>query len=400
MSDALRLPPAEISELSLGYMRLTDAAPLILAKEYGIFERYDLDVTLKREVSWANLRDKLVVGELDAAQLLAPLPMTTTFGAGGIRGNLLTGLSLGLNGNAITVSNSLWDSLGLSNKNRQPDALAIVKALAAQLKEKGESEKLTFATVHAFSMHTFLLRLWLQAGGIDPDSQLRLLILPPEQMCDSLARGIIDGYCVGEPWNTVAVEQGIGTVVATGYQVWNNAPEKVLGVTEHWHDTHPATHLRLRLAAMEACRLMTDPGVRENIAEVMSQPHYLNLQSKLLLPSLTGNFRFSKNEDPVKVAGFHVFWDYQAGFPWRSHASWIVEQSSSLLGKKITQDDTQALVQQSYRTNLYRDAARHLNFPSPSQDYKEENRHPSTWELEPGIEMGADLMLGKERKDF
>lgn len=396
MPDSMRLPPAEISQLSLGYMRLTDAAPLILAKEFGIFERYDLDVTLKREVSWANLRDKLVVGELDAAQLLAPLPMTTTFGAGGIRGNLLTGLSLGLNGNAITISTNLWESLGLRYPDSQPNALEIAKNLAKKLNDRGENERLTFATVHAFSMHTFLLKMWLQAGGIDPDKQLRLLILPPEQMCDSLARGIIDGYCVGEPWNTVAVEQGIGTVVATGYQIWNNAPEKVLGVTEHWHDTHPATHLRLRLAAMEACKKMTSPETRQSIAEIMSLPQYLNLPSKLILPSLTGNFRFSKNESPVNVTGFHVFWDNQAGFPWRSHAQWIVKQSSALLGKEISEDDTIALVQQSYRTNLYRDAARHMSEPSPSQDYKEENRHASEWNLEPGIQLGADLMIGEK----
>lgn len=396
MSNPARLPPAEINQLSLGYMRLTDAAPLILAKENGIFERYDLDVTLKREVSWANLRDKLVVGELDAAQLLAPLPMITAFGAGGIRGNLLTGLSLGLNGNAITLSTRLWESLGLAYHDRQPDALKIVKELAKKLRERGPDERLTFATVHAFSMHTFLLRLWLKAGGIDPDTQVRLLILPPEQMCDSLARGIIDGYCVGEPWNTVAVEQGIGTVVATGYQVWNNAPEKVLGVTEHWHDKHPAAHLRLRLAAMEACQLMTVPEERARIAEIMSQPHYLNLPSRLLLPSLSGNFRFSKNEAPVKVPGFHVFWDHQAGFPWRSHAQWIVKQSSALLGKAISEPDTRALVQQCYRTNLYREAARHLGVASPSQDYKDENRHADIWELESGIGLGPDLMMGQE----
>ncbi|MDP1930342.1 MAG: CmpA/NrtA family ABC transporter substrate-binding protein [Gammaproteobacteria bacterium] len=394
MSDPARLPPAEITQLSLGYMRLTDAAPLILAKEKGLYARYGLDVTLRREVSWANLRDKLVIGDLDAAHLLAPLPMTTTFGAGGIRGNLLTGLSLGLNGNAITVSNSLWDSLGLHYPGRAPDALEVVKKLGEQIKERGPGSRLTFATVHAFSMHTFLLRLWFQAGQIDPDVDIRLLVLPPEQMCDSLARGIIDGFCVGEPWSTVAVEQGIGTVAASGYQIWNNAPEKVLGVTEHWHNLHPATHLRLRLAIMEACRLLTEPQQRVRIAEIMSQRQYLNLPEKMLLPSLTGDYRFSKNDAPVQVPEFHVFWKFQAGFPWRSHAEWIVQQSSALLGKEINADDTRALVQQSYRANLYREAARCLGELSPSQDYKEENRHGSPWEFEPGITLGADVMIG------
>lgn len=394
MSDPARLPPAEITQLSLGYMRLTDAAPLILAQEEGLYARYGLDVTLHREVSWANLRDKLVIGDLDAAHLLAPLPMITAFGAGGIRGNLLTGLSLGLNGNAITLSNTLWDSLGLHYPGRAPDALEVVRKLGQLLKLRGPAGRLTFATVHAFSMHTYLLRMWLRAGLIDPDIDIRLLVLPPEQMCDSLARGIIDGFCVGEPWSTVAVEQGIGTVAASGYQIWNNAPEKVLGVTEHWHNTHPATHLRLRLAIMESCRLLTHPEQRVRIAEIMSQRQYLNLPAKMLLPSLTGDYRFSKNDTSVHVPEFHVFWKSQAGFPWRSHAEWIVQQSSALLGKVIGADDTHALVQQSYRTNLFREAARYLDEPSPSQDYKEENRHGSPWEFEPGITLGADLMIG------
>lgn len=394
MSDPARLPPAEITQLSIGYMRLTDAAPLILAQEEGLYARYGLDVSLLREVSWANLRDKLVVGDLDAAHLLAPLPMTTTFGAGGIRGNLLTGLSLGLNGNAITVSNTLWDSLGLNYSCKAPDALEVIRRLGELLKERGPGGRLTFATVHAFSMHTFLLRLWFLAGKIDPDRDIRLIVLPPEQMCDSLARGIIDGFCVGEPWSTVAVEQGIGTVAASGYQIWNNAPEKVLGVTEHWHNLHPATHLRLRLAIMEACRLLTQPEQRVRIAELMSQRQYLNLPVKMLLPSLTGDYRFSKNCAPVPMPEFHMFWKYQAGFPWRSHAEWIVQQSSALLGKDINADDTRALVQQSYRTNLFREAARYLDEPSPSQDYKEENRHGSPWDFEPGITLGADMMIG------
>lgn len=133
MPDTARLPPAELPRLALGYMRLSDAAPLVLAKEAGLFARYGLEVQLRREVSWANLRDKLVVGELDAAQLLAPLPLMTSLGAGGLRGTLLTGLSLGLNGNAITFSNALWDSLDLHYPGRAPDVREVVQTLGRQL---------------------------------------------------------------------------------------------------------------------------------------------------------------------------------------------------------------------------------------------------------------------------
>ena len=392
MTDAARLPPAELPRLTLGYMRLSDAAPLVLAKEGGLFARYGLEVQLRREVSWANLRDKLVVGELDAAQLLAPLPLMTSLGAGGLRGTLLTGLSLGLNGNAITFSNALWDSLGLQYPGRAPDVREVVQTLGRQLQQRAGAT-LSFATVHAFSMHTFLLRQWLRAGGVDPDVDVRLIVLPPEQMCDSLARGIIDGFCVGEPWNTVAVEQGIGTVAASGYQLWNNAPEKVLAVTQTWHDSHPATHLRLRLAVMEACRLLADPAQREHAAQLLSQPEYLALPARLLLPSLTGQFRFSKQDTPVAMPDFHVFGKYHAGFPWRSHAHWMLTQSSDLLGKPVAEENARALVQQCWRPSLYREAARLLGMASPDQDHKPEDAHETPWEFEPGIVLGPDRQL-------
>ena len=181
--------------------------------------------------------------------------MMTGLGAGGMRANLLTGLSLGLNGNAITLSRALWEALG---GERDASAPGMAAALRARIAGSPGAEPLTLATVHLFSMHTFQLRMWLRAGGVDPDREVRIIVLPPEQMCDSLARGIIDGFCVGEPWNTLAVQQGIGAVAATGHEIWNNAPEKVLGVTEAWHNHHPATHLRLRIAIMAACQALAE----------------------------------------------------------------------------------------------------------------------------------------------
>lgn len=382
------LPSAEISRLSLGYMRLSDSAPLILARELGLYKKYGLDVELYREVSWANLRDKLAAGILDAAHLLAPLPMMSSHGAGGLWVNLITGLSLSLNGNAITLARNLWDKLGLEGVTT---ALNGVKALKLRLTETGEP--LNLATVHGFSMHTLLLRLWLQAGGIDPDRDVRLIVLPPEQMCDSLTRGVIDGYCVGEPWNTVAVQRGVGVVIATGYDIWNNAPEKVLGVTEAWHARHPASHLRLRLALMEACAELRDPDQRVRAAELLSHRDYLDLPVKTLLPSLSGVFSPIKGGEPRAAPDFHVFSRYAAGFPWRSHADWMVRQISPLLSKPINDADCCALVQRCYRTDLYREAARYLGIPCPDWDYKSEGSHHGQWEIMPGLIMGPDRMI-------
>ena len=393
MKPSSRLPPAEKKALQLGFMRLSDSAPLVLAKELGLFEEFGLDVELSREVSWANLRDRLVLGDLDAAQLLAPLPMMTSYGAGGMRANLLTGLSLSLNGNAITVSSGLWSELAMPGTARPPDPLLTARKLRELLATRDHKSGLTFATVHLFSMHTILLRMWLSAGGIDPDRDVRIIVLPPEQMYDSLARGVIDGYCVGEPWNTLAVMQGAGSVVATGYHIWNNAPEKVLGVTENWHRAHPGTHARLRLALMSAAHLLRDREQREQAAEILSRPEYLGLPVKVLAPSLTGDFCFSKGTEPVYIRDFHVFWLYQAGFPWRSHAETLMRYSSQSLGRSIAEEQIRSLVQQCYRTDLYREAARYLGIPSPGKDVKTENRHAAAWEMEPGIAMGSDMMI-------
>ena len=233
MSDASRLPPAEKGHLKLGFLRLTDSAPLIMARELGHYQKYGLTVHLQREVSWANVRDKLVTGDLDAAQMLAPLPLATSLGVGGIRANMLTGLALSLNGNAITLGHALAGEI--ANRGGFPVNGAASTARAFGEFFRSGKRQVTLATAHTFSCHTLLLRQWLQAGGIDPDHDLHIIVLPPEQMVDSLSRGIIDGFCVGEPWNSIAVQHGVGAVQATGYQVWNNGLEKVLGVTENWH---------------------------------------------------------------------------------------------------------------------------------------------------------------------
>ncbi|MBP6724558.1 MAG: ABC transporter substrate-binding protein [Halioglobus sp.] len=391
--DTRRLPACEKSELQLGYLRLTDSAPVIMAKELGLYASYGLDVTLQREVSWANLRDKLTTGHLDAAQILAPLPLATALGAGGMRAEVITGLALSLNGNAITVSPALAGHIEQRGGNAAASAASTAKALGQWLREAGGSAQLTFASAHSFSCHTFLLRLWLQAGGIDPERDVRIIVLPPEQMVDSLARGIIDGYCVGEPWNSMSVQRGVGAVQATGYQIWNNGIEKVLGVLQGWHQNYPTTHLRLRLALMEACAWLAQPANREETAAVLARPEFLDCRSDYLLPSLTGKFVFARGGKPLELPDFHVFGRYQAGFPWRSDGEWLLQQTGALLGKDLSQEKVKALVQQTYRTDLYREAARHLGIASPGRDYKPFNQHSAPWEFEPGIQLGPDQLL-------
>ena len=180
--------------LRIGFVPLNDSAPLIIAKEVGLFSKYGLSVELSRELGWATIRDKIIFGELDAAHALAAMPVATTFGIGSIACETLTGLVLNLNGNAITLSNEMW--------NR---GVRDLKALRHEVFQTRGSRTYTFGVVSPFSSHNFLLRQWLVSGGINPDRDVRIVIVPPPQMYINLKAGHLDGYCVGEPWNSVAV---------------------------------------------------------------------------------------------------------------------------------------------------------------------------------------------------
>lgn len=388
------LPSAELDHLNVGYMRLTDSAPLIVAQHLGLYEKFGLNLTLHREVSWANIRDKTIAGTFDACQMLAPMPLVTTLGAAGIRAPMITGLVLSLNGNGVTVSSSLWNKMNQCTESEQPinSALASAQALRSVLDKSSESA-LTFATVHSFSSHTLLLRKWLLAGGIDPETEVRIIVLPPEQMVDSLAQGVIDGFCVGAPWNSIAVEYGVGIMATSGFEIWNNAPEKVLGVLESWHTRNPSTHLRLRLALMAACEWLSDMDNRKASVDILSLPEYLDLPGDYLRPSLTGEIIHDRSKIPQNQSNFHVFSSYHAGFPWRSQAEFMLEQFTPQLGKPVDSEKLASLAQQCFRTDLYREAATRAGLDFPEQDYKPEGVHASPWKLSDKIELGSDLMV-------
>lgn len=364
-----KLPPCEHSDLNIGYMRLSDSAPIIVAQELGYYEKYGLNIALHREVSWANIRDKMITGTFDACQMLAPMVLATTLGVAGIRAPIINGLVLSLNGNAITLAAPLWDKMTAEApiENYQPQKTSTA---LKQVIDNSSDGPFTFATVHNFSTHTLLLRKWFELGGIDPDRDVRIIVLPPEQMVDSLAQGVIDGFCVGEPWNSIAVEYGAGVMASTGIEIWNGAPEKVLAVSEAWHVRNPGSHLRLRLALMEACSWLSDMDNREQAIEILSLPDYLDLSKEYLRPSLAGQIFHQKTQPAFEQSDFHVFDHLNAGFPWRSDAEAMIRQFSPLIGKTISQESSRSLVQRCCRTDLYREAAQLLGIECPSVDYR------------------------------
>jgi two-component system, oxyanion-binding sensor len=218
--------------LRIGYLPLSDAAPLIAAKHFGFAEAEGLALDLQRDVSWANLRDKLMVGHLDGAHLLAPMAIAATLGVGHVRFALSVPYVLSLNGNGITLSPELAEAMLALDGAALASCVASAQNLG-KLVEKRQAQgrgPLTFAVVFPFSTHTYLLRRFLQSGGIDPDKDVQIVVVPPSYMVDSMGQGLIDGFCVGSPWNSVAVAQGRGVIVALGSEICVDAPEKVLAV--------------------------------------------------------------------------------------------------------------------------------------------------------------------------
>ncbi|MEM1232344.1 MAG: CmpA/NrtA family ABC transporter substrate-binding protein [Pseudomonadota bacterium] len=332
-------------ELQLGYLRLTDSAPALIARALGFFSSAGLSVTLRQEVSWANLRDKLTVGELQAANLLVPLPALVRLGASGIRTPLLTGLILSANGNAITVRPPLAQP---ADDLREPYG-----ALSAA------QRPLTFATVHHFSTHMVLLRRWLRGAGLDPDRDVRTLIIPPSQMVDALAAGLIDGFCAGEPWNSLAAQQGVGTIAAYGQDIWPNAPEKALCVREDWHEAHPETHLRLRQALMRACRWLQDPGNRHEAVHLLAGTEALNLPEAVLAPALLAT---TEHKGAPAGSGLYHFEDGQAAAAWYEQAHALVEACTELLSAGPDAAAMQQILGATYRADLYTAARESLTF--------------------------------------
>jgi ABC-type nitrate/sulfonate/bicarbonate transport system substrate-binding protein len=393
----------EKSRLTLGFIPLTDCAPLAIAAEKGFFKRHGLNVTLAREASWANIRDKVALNALDGAQMLAPMPIAATLGSCVVKQPTITAFSLGLNGNAITVSNSLYRRLCEAD----PEAMATspitaraLKKVIVENKRNGQAQ-LTFAMVFPVSNHNYQLRYWMASAGIDPDRDIRLIVIPPPHMVANLESGKIDGFCVGEPWNTRAVRMGIGRILISGYEIWNNSPEKVLGVKLSWAEKHPNTHRALIMALLEAGKWLDQNENREEAIQILASDRYINTPVEDIAPSLTGMLRYSQGDDPVKLEDFSVFYRYAANFPWRSHAEWIITQMYRW-GQIDQLTDIQALASRIYRPDIYRDAAKALGISAPTIDHKPEGAHAEPWVLSDAVQsisMGSDQFFDAKQYD-
>jgi nitrate/nitrite transport system ATP-binding protein len=386
----------ERRDLTLGFIPLTDCAPLVVAREKGLFIRHGLNVELSRESSWANIRDKVCTGMLDGAQMLAPMPLALAVEEQHCQ-PMVTAMSLDLNGNAITVSKELYGRLLATGVDNLDSARGSARALKMVIEQDRAANRprLSFAVVFPHSSHNYLLRYWMADAGIDPDNDVRLTVVPPPQVGHYLRAGMIAGCCVGEPWNSMAVSEGLGRILITSYDIWNNHPEKVFAVTRNWAQSNPNTHQAVLMALLEACVWLDEPENRAEACELLSQGRYVNAQIDVLEKSLTGTLQFSSDESAREAADYNVFQRYAANFPWRSHAVWFLSQMQRW-GQVDPGLNLESIAKSVYRPDVYRAAANALGMPYPEVDFKLEGVHSTGWALMSGEEalvMGEDLFM-------
>lgn len=332
------------SELRVGFVPLADCAPIVMAQELGLFRRYGLNVVLHRELGWATVRDKIIHGELDAAHALAAMPVAATLGFGSIQCDCLTALVLNLNGNAITLSEQLW-------KNGVRDGVG----LREEIMRLRHQKTFTFGVVSLFSSHNYLLRNWLISARIHPDRDVRIVVVPPPQMAINLKAEHLDGFCVGEPWNSVAVQAKAGWCVAASAELEPGHPEKILMVRSDFAGNRAREHLTLVAALMEACEFCDAPENRERLIATLSRPEYVGAPAAALRRGFEGRFDFGHGNIRT-VPDFNIFHRDQANEPSGEKAAWVLQRiRSSNLCAKPSQIDF-ALARRVFRLDLYEKA--------------------------------------------
>jgi ABC-type nitrate/sulfonate/bicarbonate transport system substrate-binding protein len=358
-----KLQVASLRPLRVGFVPLTDCAPLVMAQEIGLFRKHGLRVKLERELGWATVRDKIIYGELEAAHALAAMPLAATLGLGSVACDCLTGLVLNLNGNAITLSNDLWKR-GVRDGG----------TLRAEIKRSPRGKALTFGVVFPFSSHRHLLRKWLATHGIDPERDVQVVVVPPPQMATNLKAGHLAGFCVGEPWNSVAVQSRAGRCVATSAELDPGHPEKVLMVRREFAGKRANEHVALVAALLEACKFCAAPENHGQISAALARPEFVGVPAEILRRGLSGKFDFGR-EGVQALPDFCVFHGNGANEPAGDKAAWALElvRASGLCATSSVLDFN--LARRVFRADIFDQAVRLTSATStqPNHEIKLEN---------------------------
>jgi two-component system, oxyanion-binding sensor len=341
--------------LHIGFIPLVDSAALIVAVDKGFAAEEGLDVTLVREVSWSNVRDKLNIGLFDAAHLLAPVAIASSLGIGHVKVPIVAPFNLGINGNAITVSPALHAAIMAELDGDRFDPMATARALARVVaaRRKRSAEPVTFAMTFPFSTHNYQLRFWMAAGGVDPDEDVRLVVLPPPFMAETLAGGQIDGFCVGAPWNSIAVDRGVGHILHFVSDILVRAAEKVLAIRQGWADRNQQVVAALVRAAARGSAFVEEN--RAETARILAQPERIGVDAEVILRSLNGRLKISPDGTMRESGRYLLIGREGADRPDPVQAAWLYAQMARW-GQTSTSREALSTAMAVFRPDLH-DAA-------------------------------------------
>ncbi|MGN6278846.1 MAG: ABC transporter substrate-binding protein [Sphingomonas sp.] len=343
-----------LDRIRIGFLPLVDAALPILARERGFAAAHGIEIELVRDLSWATVRDRLLYGHTDAAHMIAPLAIATALGRGRPAAEIAVPFVLGLNGNAITFS------IPLAQETLEGERLGDPRAVGERLRQvaiarAAAGKPLRFGVVHRYSSHNYMLRYWLAAVGVRPDHDVEIVTISPPFAADALAAGEIDGICVGEPWNSVAVDRGVGRIALVTAQIWRRGVEKVLAMRGDTARQSPELVRRLIRALHEAAAHFVEPEAAEENARILAQPAYLGAPEDAILRAITDRVRLMEDTPPLHVSDFMFQFREAANFPWRSQAAWLYSQMTRWDGTAFSADEA-ARAEAVFRPDLYRAA--------------------------------------------
>ena len=348
--------------VKLGFIPLTDCSPLVMAKELGLFKKYGVEVVLTKETSWANVRDKILTGELDGAHCLYTMPFSVYTGVGGKEGSLMRiAMMLNVNGQAITLSNDFCGKVGFKQMNK------VTPVVAAKLKAEKE---VTFAMTFPGGTHDLWLRNWMSIAGLNQKA-VKIITIPPPQMVANMKVGNMDGYCVGEPWGGVAVKQGIGFTQIATQDIWKDHPEKALVVNNEFSIKHKADLVKVMKAVMEACKWLDIPANRKKAAAIIGKAPYVNAPADVIEARLMGDYNLGCNQG-VEIYDNDFMLFHKGGMvnmPRKSYGIWAMAQYVRF-GYLKEEPNYKAIAEKIVMDDLYAEVAASMKVKVPNDDMK------------------------------
>ena len=378
----------KVDRVDCGFVPLVDCAPLVVARELGFAAEEGIDLCLHAQPSWSAIRDKLVFGDLDAAHMLSVMPVAMSMGLGGAAARVDALSVLSVNGDVIGVAPALagrMQDVGIEKSGDRAAAIGRAMITAA-------SGLPRIGVPFPFSMHAELLYYWLSALGLEAPRDLDVRTIPPSLMADAVNSGEIDAFCVGEPWGSMAVEQGAAELILPGSAIWAFSPEKVLAVRHDWAEQNSACAMRLIRALWRSARWLHDPDNRLTISDLLARPEYVDRPPEIIDRAMSGRLMLTQASRPVRIPRFLVFYDGAATFPWRSQAVWMAHRWAARAG--IDRGAAAAIARACYRTDLYRRALSEVGADVPGASEKLEGALDERTEV---ASAKGEMFLGPDR---